>query len=137
MNFGDRLHSQIHYYVRKHLSVDPQSLPPTDESDARVAQYVLDFQMGLNKDPRVPVPASQYAYVYLAALQKSKRPEYFARGPQKTIVPYVFRSEVFAQRSLPSPGQYQALKELVQPPPAAHSSVSKVSYGSRPKKITE
>jgi len=50
------IHRQIHYCLRKQLKTDPSSLPQTHEDDAYIAQYVLDYQLGLRRDVQIPIP---------------------------------------------------------------------------------
>lgn len=66
------IHRQIHYCLRKELQVDPTNLPNTHDTDALIAKYVLDYQLGLSRDVNVPIPESRTGYVYLASLQKRK-----------------------------------------------------------------
>lgn len=87
----ERLRNAIHYNVRRNLMIDPTNLPETHESDAEITRYVLDYQLGLNRDPRAPIPQSKQGYIYLAALQKSKTPAYFLPGPRKEVKTYTLR----------------------------------------------
>jgi len=68
----ERINRQIHFSVRKELKVEPSTLPNTHETDEQISKYVLDFQLGLERNLDVPIPMSKTGYVYLASLQKRK-----------------------------------------------------------------
>jgi len=68
MNLDFLLRCKRNYAIRTILSLDHLGMPAHHEDDGEVAQFCMNWNLGLLKTENVPVPRSITALTYLASL---------------------------------------------------------------------